>query len=67
MEIDRDLEIDPYSPVCDHCKHLLDFGMDRHCRAFPEKQGIPLEIWEGINSHRVAYPGDQGIQFEPIQ
>jgi hypothetical protein len=34
------------------------------CDAFPE--GIPDEIILGGDKHRRAFPGDHGIQFEPI-
>lgn len=34
------------------------------CAAFPG--GIPFEIWEDGEDHRVPFQGDNGIQFEPV-
>lgn len=62
--IDNDVRDPFYSPVCTTCRHL-DVEGDQTCRAFP--QGIPAVIWRGDNMHRRPYPGDHGIQYEPVQ
>jgi len=58
-------EIPEFSPVCVYCKRLINDGKGRLCAAFPD--GIPLPIWLGNNNHTKPYPGDHGIQFEPVQ
>ncbi len=54
------------APECMRCKHLHEpadeYTGPLTCDAFP--QGIPLKILHG-RSHRVPYPGDKGIRFEP--
>ena len=62
IQLDADLRIPIYSPVCTTCRHLIDIA-GRRCAAFPD--GIPLVIWDGRNNHRTEYPGDHGIQYDP--
>ncbi len=60
--IDKDLEIQQYSPICSFCIHSIDF---LKCKAFLK---IPLEIWEGNNKHRKPLPDqDNDIVFEKIK
>jgi hypothetical protein len=35
------------------------------CDAF--QNGIPDQIAQGFNTHRMPFPGDGGIQFEAIE
>ena len=47
--------------ACNSCQHLRD---NDKCKAFPG--GIPEDILVGENDHTEPYPGDHGIQFEPV-
>ena len=46
---------------CGKCAHRHWSGST--CEAFPN--GIPGAILRGEVEHRLPYPGDRGIQFEP--
>jgi hypothetical protein len=48
-------------PQCVRCVHYLHSG---RCAAFGV--AIPVEIVAGKHDHRKPYPGDNGIQFEPL-
>jgi hypothetical protein len=50
-----------YDPACMLCTR---YEPDDTCEAFPK--GIPRKILEGEVKHIKAYPGDHGLQFDPI-
>jgi hypothetical protein len=45
---------------CRGCKHKKE---GRSCAAF---DWIPSDIITGRHKHKTPYPGDNGVQFEPI-
>ena len=49
--------------LCDFCKHDYRDGTGR-CAAYPEGEGIPLEIIYMNVDHRTPYLDDHGILFE---
>lgn len=62
---------------CLNCKHLFSTNDGTwKCAAFPEitsdnnelifQNAIPQEILDGTFDHTKPYPGDNGIQYEPL-
>jgi hypothetical protein len=45
--------------ICHSCAHRRGL---RSCDAFTE---IPVEILVGDKDHRLPYPGDNGIRYQP--
>lgn len=50
------------SSQCIGCEHYL--GAFK-CDAFPDR--IPQVILSGSHDHAEPYPGDNGIQYEPLK
>lgn len=61
---DFELMFPKYSEVCAYCKNLIP-NRFRSCKAFPEHNGIPYDIWTGGNPHTTRHPDQTGdIVFE---
>jgi hypothetical protein len=68
IELDREMSIKHFSPVCTFCVHARDaFGV---CDAFPNGD-TPLPIWNGENPRTQPnsdeFGDDGGITFAPIK
>lgn len=48
---------------CMLCEHRKGYASD-YCKAFPDKEGIPIEMIKMEFKHTKPYPGDNGIVFE---
>ena len=53
----------PPTPKCYQCRHKIGY-YDANCHAFPMR--IPDPIWLSKILHHEPYPGDNGLQFEPM-
>jgi len=47
---------------CTFCAHRSPDGT--RCKAYPS--GIPVELLYNEHDHRMAFPGDNGIRYQPI-
>jgi hypothetical protein len=56
-----------FTNLCLICDHLITGGDDgeRTCAAYPDGNGIPVEIWDEAADHRSYQPGDNGVRFTP--
>ena len=50
--------------MSDQCIRCIHYTGSKQCDAFAAE--IPDPIWIGEHDHREPYPGDNGIQFEPL-
>jgi len=52
---------------CAYCRHFRSDRRDGNfCDAFPNGDGIPLEIIQNEFDHREPHDGDHGIQFDAL-
>jgi len=50
---------------CRRCKHYQAQRRGDFCAAFPDEPGIPLPILDMDADHRMPFPGDHGIRWQP--
>ncbi len=64
---DRSVSYLLFGDQCARCKHLSSEspadGIGSKCKAFSR---IPQEILEGKHDHKLPFPGDRGVRFEPF-
>lgn len=56
ITIDKDHNIPVYSTVCSYCSNRKQTFDGRFCKAFPDGDGIPMDIWMGENDHKTVHP-----------
>lgn len=59
------LEHDELKIVGVSCSRCSRLEKSDTCLAFPD--GIPEPILTGEHDHTTPYPGDNGVQFEPVE
>ena len=64
MPIKIDGDYDLIGTLCIRCRHRRP-GVHDKCDAFPD--GIPIAILTDEHDHHLPYPGDHGMQFEPVE
>ena len=52
--------------MCVYCRHFRAAEAGNFCTAFPAGDGIPDEIFYDGVPHFTSFPGDHGIQFDPV-
>ena len=50
----------PFSSQCRDCKHVIDLYGACFCKAFPDKDGIPIEILYNERIHSKVIQGQTG-------
>jgi hypothetical protein len=53
--------------LCMRCKHLIEDPEFEGYRCEAYTYGIPHWIIDTIIEHRIPFPKDHGIQFEPME
>lgn len=56
------------TPLCLSCAHFMGVlpGVGYACQAFGEARSIPPDILANAADHRLAYPGDGGKRYTPV-
>lgn len=63
---DRELMRLAYSTVCTFCAHFQPDSKTGRYQCATFGSNVPDDIWYGRHDHTTPYPGDNGIQFEPL-